>query len=140
MATREAALPVEGIAPAPAVRARASAFTRLRADRKGRAGLLILVLLAIVLFGGPIVLGVDPKVQDLRARLAAPLGFEGAAGNHLLGTDQLGRDLLARLLVGGQVSLTIGVAASLLAAFIGVAAGMVAGYTGRFWDGLITSV
>ncbi len=140
MAAREAALPVEAVAATPAVRSRAGAFTRLRADRKGRAGLLALVLLALVLYVGPVVLGVDPKIQDLRARLAPPLGFAGGTASHLLGTDQLGRDLLARLLVGGQISLMIGLAASVLAAVIGVATGMVAGYAGRFWDGLITSV
>ena len=140
MAAHEAVLPAEAIAPAPAVRSRASAFTRLRADRKGRSGLLALLVLTVVLFGLPLVLGVDPRFQDLRARLAPPLGFEGSSAGHLLGTDQLGRDLLARLLVGGQISLTIGFAASILAAGIGVAAGMVAGYAGRFWDGLITSI
>jgi ABC-type dipeptide/oligopeptide/nickel transport system permease subunit len=140
MATQDIALPVEAIAAPPAVRARASTFTRLRADRKGRAGLLILLLLAVLLFGGPLVLGSDPLYQDLRARLAPPAGFEGAAAGHPLGTDQLGRDLLARLLVGGQTSLAIGFAASILAAVIGVATGMIAGYAGRFWDAVITSV
>jgi peptide/nickel transport system permease protein len=140
MAAREAALPIESVAIPPAVRARAGALSRLRADRKGRAGLLILVLLAVLLFVGPLVLGVDPMFQDLRARLAPPLGFDGSTASHPLGTDQLGRDLLARLLVGGQTSLAIGGAASVLAAVIGVATGMIAGYAGRFWDGLITSV
>jgi peptide/nickel transport system permease protein len=140
MAAHEIALPVESVEAAPAVRARASTLRRLRADRKGRAGLLILLLLAVVLFVGPLVLGVDPLFQDLRARLAAPVGFAGSTPGHPLGTDQLGRDLLARLLVGGQTSLAIGLAASVLAAVIGVATGMVAGYTGRLWDGIITSV
>jgi peptide/nickel transport system permease protein len=134
MAAHEAALPIEPVATAPAVRARPGTVSRLRADRKGRAGLLTLLLLAILLFGGPLVLGVDPLFQDLRARLAPP------SASHPLGTDQLGRDLLARLLVGGQTSLVIGFAASILAAIIGVATGMIAGYAGRFWDGLITSV
>jgi ABC-type dipeptide/oligopeptide/nickel transport system permease subunit len=140
MATQDIALPVEAIAAPPAVRARASTFTRLRADRKGRAGHLALLLLSVLLFGWPLVLGSDPLYQDLRARLAPPAGFEGAAAGHPLGTDQLGRDLLARLLVGGQTSLAIGFAASILAAVIGVATGMIAGYAGRFWDALITSV
>jgi len=140
MATQQAALPVEAVVTTPAIRARAGTFSRLRADRKGRAGLLALLLLAVVLFVGPLVLGVDPRFQDLRARLAPPAGFEGGASAHPLGTDQLGRDLLARLLVGGQISLTIGLAASVLAAIIGVVTGMIAGYAGRFWDGLITSI
>ena len=140
MAASEVAIAPERVASAPAVRRRAGTFARLGADRKGRAGLLILLLLLAVLFGGPLVLGIDPRFQDLRARLAPPIGLEGGSAAHLLGTDQLGRDLLARLLVGGEISLAIGVAASVLAAVIGVAAGMVAGYAGRFWDGLITSI
>jgi ABC-type dipeptide/oligopeptide/nickel transport system permease subunit len=140
MAAQDIALPIEAVAATPAVRSRASTFTRLRADRKGRAGLLTLLLLAVLLFGGPLVLGSDPLYQDLRARLAPPAGFEGTNAAHPLGTDQLGRDLLARLLVGGQTSLAIGFAASVLAAVIGVATGMIAGYAGRFWDALITSV
>src|SRR4051794_15703073 len=137
---QEAVLPPPHIATAPAVRARPGALSRLRADRKGRAGVLMLLVLGIVLLLGPRMLGADPMYQELRARLAPPLGFEGGTASHPLGTDQLGRDLLARLLVGGQTSLAIGNAASVLAAVIGVAAGMLAGYTGRFWDGVITSI
>jgi peptide/nickel transport system permease protein len=140
VAAREAALPVERIETAPAVRRRPGALSRLRADTKGRIGLLALLGLAVVIFLGPLVLGIDPLYQDLRARLVPPLGLERSVAGHPLGTDQLGRDLLARLLAGGQTSLYIGVVASVLAAVAGVAAGMVAGYAGRFWDGLITSV
>src|SRR5215207_2291058 len=140
MATQEAILPPPHVAAAPAIRTRPGTMARLRADRKGRAGLLMLVALALLLLLGPLVLGADPMYQDLRARLAPPLGFEGGTASHPLGTDQLGRDMLARLLVGGQISLAIGLAASVLAAVIGVAAGMLAGYTGRFWDGVITSI
>src|SRR4051812_13766846 len=140
MAAQEAILSPDQSVVTPAVRKRPGALTRLRADRKGRAGLLMLAILTIVLCLGPIVLGSDPMYQDLRARLAPPQGIEGAAANHLFGTDQLGRDLLVRLLVGGQTSLMIGISASILAAVIGVAAGMLAGYIGGFWDALITSV
>jgi peptide/nickel transport system permease protein len=140
MAAQEAVLAPEHVAATPAIRSRPGTVARLRADRKGRAGLLMLFGLALLLLLGPLVLGSDPMYQDLRARLAPPAGFEGGTASHLLGTDQLGRDLLARLLVGGQTSLAIGLAASVLAAVIGVAAGMLAGYTGRFWDGVITSI
>ena len=141
MATTEATLPRQpAVETVPVRRGRPSTLTRLRRDRKGRSGLLILLLLAVVLFLGPLALGADPLYQDLRARLVPPLGSARAVTGHPLGTDQLGRDLLARLLVGGQTSLYIGLVASVLAAVIGVAAGMIAGYSGRFWDGLITSI
>lgn len=140
MIAQEAILPPDHVETTPAVRARPGALARMRGDRKGRAGLILLLALAALLFLGPLVLASDPMYQDLRARLAPPFGFEGGVASHPLGTDQLGRDLLARLLSGGQTSLMIGFAASVLAAFIGVAAGMLAGYSGRFWDGVITSI
>ncbi|MDP8924411.1 MAG: ABC transporter permease [Chloroflexota bacterium] len=141
MATTEATLPRQpATETVPIRRGRPGTLTRLRKDRKGRSGVLMLLVLAVLLFLGPPLLGVDPLYQDLRARLVPPLALDRAGAGHLLGTDQLGRDLLARLLVGGQTSLSIGLVASVLAAVIGVAAGMIAGYAGRFWDGLITSV
>ena len=141
MAASEAVLPRQPVADAtPLRRGRPGTLARLRRDKKGRIGLLALLVLLALLFLGPPLLGVDPLYQDLRARLVPPLGAARSVANHPLGTDQLGRDMLARLLVGGQTSLYIGLVASVLAAVIGVAAGMVAGYAGRFWDGLITSV
>ncbi len=140
MTVGEATLAPESVAAPPAIRRRPGALSRLRADTKGRIGLVTLVILLAVLFVGPSVLGIDPLFQDLRARLVPPHGMEKAVAGHPLGTDQLGRDLLARLLVGGQLSLYIGLTASILAAVIGVAAGMLAGYLGGFWDNLITAI
>ncbi|MCC7368214.1 MAG: ABC transporter permease [Chloroflexi bacterium] len=141
MAAQEAALPLPEVTPAaPTRRARPSALARLRRDKKGRAGIVLLACLLALVFLGPALLGLDPLYQDLRGRLAPPLGFERAVAAHPLGTDQLGRDMLARLLVGGQISLAVGLSSSVLAAIVGVGAGMLAGYTGRFWDGVITSV
>lgn len=60
----------------------------------------------------------------------------GSAG-HLLGTDNLGRDVLTRLLYGGQLTLLAGVLASLISTFIGVALGMIAGYFGRWTDTIV---
>src|SRR5205823_12915841 len=119
----EAALAPESVAAPLTIRRRPGAVTRLRADTKGRIGLVTLVILLAVLFVGPSILGIDPLFQDLHARLVPPYGMDRAVAGHPLGTDQLGRDLLARLLVGGQLSLYIGLAASILAAPIGVAAG-----------------
>jgi peptide/nickel transport system permease protein len=140
VAAQQAAMPATVAPSAPAIRARPGAVSRLRRDQKGRAGVVMLAVLLVIVFAGPLVLGSDPLYQDLRARLLPPVGLERGVASHPLGTDQLGRDMLARLLVGGQISLAIGLSASILAAFIGVAAGMLAGYMGRFWDGVITSV
>jgi peptide/nickel transport system permease protein len=140
VAAGTAALAPEDVVAPVTTRRRPGALQRLRRDTKGRIGVVTLAVLLIVLFAGPPLFGVDPLLQDLRARLVPPYGQSGAVAGHPLGTDQLGRDMLARLLVGGQLSLEIGLSASLLAALLGVAAGMLAGYLGGFWDNLITAV
>jgi peptide/nickel transport system permease protein len=109
----------------------------LLTDVKGIVGLLLLVALGFATLLGPVVLGIDPLQQDLRARLVPPVGAERASLAHLLGTDQLGRDLLARILLGGQLSILIGLSASALAAVLGVSAGLVAGFAGRHWDAIL---
>jgi peptide/nickel transport system permease protein len=109
-------------------------------DVKGRVGLVLVVLIGLVTLVGPTLLGIDPIQQDLRARLVPPIGAERATGAHLLGTDQLGRDVLARIMVGGQLSILIGLSASLLAALLGVSAGLVAGFEGRRWDTLLMGI
>lgn len=73
-------------------------------------------------------LGLDPAETDLLARLAGP------SAAHPLGTDDLGRDLLARLLSGGRVSIVVGLSAAVIAATIGSLMGLVAGYFGGRFD------
>ncbi|MBE8477536.1 ABC transporter permease [Streptomyces justiciae] len=75
----------------------------------------------------------DPNAQDLSRRRLAPF-----TDGHLFGTDQLGRDLLSRLLHGGQVSLTVGVLAVLVSGLIGIAAGSAAGYFGGWVDAVVS--
>ena len=96
-----------------------------------RGPLLLLTGIALASFAGPPVgaaLGVDLNAVDLVDRLASPTLL------HPLGTDELGRDVLMRLLAGGRVSLTIGVAAALAAAALGTFVGLVAGYLGGWSD------
>jgi peptide/nickel transport system permease protein len=96
-----------------------------------RGPLLLLAAIAAMSFVGPplgAALGIDLNGVDLLDRLAGPSLV------HPLGTDELGRDVLMRLLAGGRVSLTIAIAAALAAAAIGTLVGLVAGYIGGWTD------
>lgn len=75
----------------------------------------------------------EANAQDLSQRRLPPL-----SAGHLLGTDQLGRDLLSRLLHGGQVSLSVGVLAVLVSGLIGIVAGSAAGFFGGWVDALVS--
>ena len=106
-----------------------SLLLRNRLAALGGAVLLIVVLLALAV---PLLPLANPDATDTANRFLRP----GAPG-HLLGTDHLGRDLLARLLHGTRLSLAVGFAAAIFAATIGAAIGIVAGYFGGRTDNLI---
>jgi peptide/nickel transport system permease protein len=88
------------------------------------AALVILVLLVLAAFGG-VLAPKDPYASSMLSRLK-PIGFEG----HPLGTDELGRDMLSRLMVGARLSLFMGITPVLCAFVIGSVIGIVAGYAG----------
>lgn len=109
-------------------------FHRLLAHRLAIGSALFLAILGALAFTAPIIevtLGVEANLVDLTQR------FQGPSLAHLLGTDELGRDLLARLLYGGQVSLFVGIAAALASAVIGTLIGLLAGYYGGKLDALL---
>ncbi|HVH81077.1 MAG TPA: ABC transporter permease [Stellaceae bacterium] len=96
-----------------------------------RLPIILLVLIAAASLAGPLIAyasGADPAAVDLIDRFAGP------STTHPLGTDELGRDMLLRLLEGGRVSLTIGIAAAITAAAVGTAVGLAAGYLGGWTD------
>ena len=88
---------------------------------------LLLLLLAGLALLAPLI-APDPLAQSLRDRLLPPAWLEDGIAKHLFGTDQLGRDLLGRLLTGLRVSLVIGLIAATSSALIGVGLGLAAGY------------
>lgn len=100
-------------------------------------GTIIVAVIALVAIFAPILLKYDPYTQDLLNRMVPP-EFLGGKSDHVLGTDQLGRDYLARLLHGARVSLFIGLSAALISGIIGTAMGVAAGYFGGRVDAVVT--
>jgi peptide/nickel transport system permease protein len=96
--------------------------------RKPLFSLAILASLALLSFLGPLLYPWDPYTFHKELILAPP------SWEHLLGTDRLGRDLLARIMRGGQISLAIGVGSAVIASLIGLIMGVSAGYFRGWWD------
>ena len=109
------------------------ALGRLVRNPAAMSGFAIMILLFLACFLGPVLLGLDPEASDFDA-ISLPTSV---ANGHWFGTDDLGRDLVARTLTGGRVSLALGVAATLVALGIGVIYGAIAGYVGGWLDSLM---
>ncbi len=128
MATRTLPTATEILEPSPAALLRRRIF--------GHAGLIIgtVVLLIIILMAllAPWISPHDPYDQVLDRKLIPPIWFDSpkVTTEHLLGTDQLGRDYLSRLFWGARISLLIGFSAMLISGLLGTAIGVVAGYFG----------
>ncbi|MCW3473592.1 ABC transporter permease [Limobrevibacterium gyesilva] len=110
---------------APSRRARSRALRRFMRHRLAILGLVVIVLLVFFTAVGPHLIAFDDLHIDVRNRFQPPF-----AGPHILGSDPLGRDQLARLLMAGRVSLTVGFAAMALSTLVGTLVGAVAGYYG----------
>ena len=82
----------------------------------------------------------DPYAQDLTRRLIPPIWYEKGTWEHMLGTDNLGRDYLSRVIYGARISLLIGLAAMIMSGLIGAALGLAAGYFGGRIDMAVTFV
>jgi len=95
----------------------------------GLVGAVLLAGIAATTLAAPLIVPHDPLAQDLTALLRPPL-----SPGHLLGTDQLGRDVLSRIIHGGRVALGVSVLATAVAATAGVLLGVVAALGGRWWD------
>ena len=109
----------------------ALAWGRFRRHRLGFCGAVFLLAMIAASWSAPLLeslLGVDAHAVDLFARFAPP------SAEHWLGADELGRDLMLRLLHGGRVSLTVGLAAAAVAAVIGTCVGLAAGWRGGVLD------
>jgi peptide/nickel transport system permease protein len=97
------------------------------------------MLILLVALLGPIISPHDPIEHNLRARFQPP-GYTGEKGTFLLGTDQLGRDILSRIIAGTRISVLVGVTSALVGSTFGVAYGLVAGYVGGWVDTLLMRI
>jgi peptide/nickel transport system permease protein len=110
---------------------------RLARRRTALCGLVVVVLVVLVATTAPWLSPFDPIEQDIGHRLKPP-GWRDARGYlHPLGTDHLGRDLLARMLFGAQPALMVGVAAVLISGVLGMATGLLSGYFGGRTDDVL---
>jgi len=114
--------------------------SRLLRLRWGLAASSVFLLIVASAVFAPQISPHDPLAVNIRHRLAPPAWMDGGAPQHVLGTDQVGRDLLSRIIYGGRVSLVVGAGSVLIAASIGVLLGLGAGYCGGRIDWTIMTV
>jgi len=111
---------------------------RLAARRTALFGLLVVVIVVLTALAAPLLSPFDPVEQDLGDLRLKPPGFRDTAGRlHPLGTDHLGRDLLARVIYGARPALLVGFAAVAISGLIGMATGLIAGYFGGRLDDVL---
>ena len=103
---------------------------RLLRRRTALFGMLVVAVVLLTAAFAPVIAPFDPLAQDISQRLREP-GWQDAQGRaHLLGTDHLGRDILARIIYGSRIALLVGLAAVLISGVLGMAIGLISGYFG----------
>lgn len=121
-----------------------SAGARLRKRIFGQSSLLIgggvLFLLILIAIFAPLLATHDPYVQDLTQRSLPPVWYPKGTFEHILGTDNLGRDYYSRLVYGTRISLLIGLSVMVISGIIGSALGLLAGYFGGRTDLVVTFI
>jgi peptide/nickel transport system permease protein len=108
-----------------------SFWRALRRNQLALAGGVVVVFVAVLALLAPVIAPMDPNRPDVKKILDSP------SGRHPLGTDQLGRDVLSRMLYGARVSLAVGFVSVGIATVIGIALGSAAGYHGGTIDAMV---
>lgn len=106
----------------------------LREHATGRWGFFLTLLLVVLALAAPWIAPADPTSQNLAIRLAGP------SAAHWMGTDQLGRDILSRIIFGARVSMLVSVSVMLGAGIAGLAVGAIAGYFGGWFDHFVNII
>src|SRR5690606_4611315 len=118
-------LPVETVSPRAA-----TATARMAANPSVVVGLIVVGAVIATALLAPVLAPHDPYAQDLTRRLVPPIWHEKGVWTNPLGTDNLGRDYLSRILYGARISLLIGFSVMLISGLIGTTLGLLAGYFG----------
>jgi peptide/nickel transport system permease protein len=122
------------VVTAPGVKARSRREDFLRtffSNRLAVFGTLVMSIFVVMAVFAPLIAPYDPLQQDLAGKFAPP------SREHLMGQDELGRDILSRVIYGARISLTAGLAAVAIATCVGTLIGIVAGYFGRWPDSVL---
>jgi len=109
-------------------------------DRSGMLGLALFLLVVVAAAFSPLLAPHDPLEQHLAVSKQPPAWSDGGDWEYPLGTDNLGRDLLSRIIYGSRVSLTVGFFGVLIAGGIGLVVGLISGYIGGRVDNIIMGV
>lgn len=100
----------------------------------GSIGAVIVTLVIFMALAAPLLAPHSPTDQNIRNRLVPPSWAEGGQPEFLLGTDQMGRDILSRIIYGTRISVAVGVSAVVVAGLVGVSLGLTSGFFGGFYD------
>lgn len=100
-------------------------WRKFRRHKGGVAGLIVFIAIVLIVYIGPLIHTIDPNKIDIRAK------NKGPSLAHPFGTDNLGHDMLAQVMAGGQISLAVGLTAMLLALLLGTLVGVLSGYFRR---------
>jgi peptide/nickel transport system permease protein len=109
-------------------------------SKTGTVGFFIVSLVIFVAIFADILAPHNPASNNLGDMLKPPVWLDGGSQNYILGTDNLGRDILSRIIYGSRVSLLVGVFSVILAGFIGIIIGLIAGYYGGVIDNLLMRI
>ena len=114
-------------------------FRRLGHAKTGMVGLAMVFLMVAMALFAPFISPRDPLEQDLAARLRPPFWEEKTDPKYQMGTDQVGRDMLSRMIYGARISLSIGFLTMTFSALLGITLGILAGYYRGILDSIISN-
>ena len=111
----------------------------LKDSKTGLIGVIIVLAVFITAVTATLIVPYDPAKQDLVNKLMNPV-FAGGTTKHLLGTDQLGRDILSRIIYGSRVTILVAFSGTICAGILGITLGALAGYYGKWVDSVIMRI